>query len=274
MSSGDSTRTPRVLVVDDDAAFRDMIRETLSADGFRVQTAGSAQAAIVALADSDFDVVVTDLMLEPLGTPQSSIDLIEHLKRHKPAVSIIVLSGFASSFKNQLAELRVPVLEKGVNTTEQLELLISRMTTQQLRHIEPTVISFRVEDMRRILVEELERLIAFKESTIILPGDLRINLPKPLLGFRGEIERKLRKCPYEKNIFLMMRFRSHTREIADYITDTLKLHSFRGVRADDEGWNLTGNVYNPVAVLHCCKFGIALFDDLADQQSYSANIDV
>ena len=78
-----------------------------------METAGSAQAAIATVAECDFDVVVTDLMLEPLGTPQSSIDLIEHLRRQKPAVSIIVLSGFASSFKNQLAELRVPVLEKG-----------------------------------------------------------------------------------------------------------------------------------------------------------------
>jgi hypothetical protein len=44
------------------------------------------------------------------------------------------------------------------------------------------------------------------------------------------------------------------------------------VRADDAAWNITGNVYNPIAVLYCCKYGIALFDEPEEGQAYSPNV--
>ena len=44
------------------------------------------------------------------------------------------------------------------------------------------------------------------------------------------------------------------------------------MRADDREWGITRNVYNPIAVLYCCKYGIALFDEPEDHQAYSPNV--
>ena len=41
---------------------------------------------------------------------------------------------------------------------------------------------------------------------------------------------------------------------------------------DHVNWNITQNVYNPIAVLYCCKFGLALFDEPEDYQAYSPNV--
>jgi hypothetical protein len=84
---------------------------------------------------------------------------------------------------------------------------------------------------------------------------------KPLEGFHAEIARQVEEFPFERNVFLMMRFREATKDLADFIKETLLEKGLRGVRADDARWNLTNDVYNPIAVLYCCKYGIALLED-------------
>jgi hypothetical protein len=95
---------------------------------------------------------------------------------------------------------------------------------------------------------------------------------KPLMGFATEIEQQVGRFAFEKNVFLMMRFREDNKALSDFIIETLAAAKFRGVRADDSEWNLTNNVYNPIAVLYCCKFGIALFDDTEEHQAFNANV--
>src|ERR1041385_5745993 len=95
---------------------------------------------------------------------------------------------------------------------------------------------------------------------------------KPLIGHKKEIERRLAKFPFERNVFLMMKFRSSNKDLSDFIIESLKQHGLNGVRADQNEWNITKDVYNPIAVLYCCKFGIALFDEPEENQAYSANV--
>jgi hypothetical protein len=94
---------------------------------------------------------------------------------------------------------------------------------------------------------------------IKVPGG-SFHLIKPLVGYQDDITRQLERFPFEKNVFLMMRFRKQNRTLSDFIIRNLSEAGLNGVRADQPEWNLTNNVYNPVAVLYCCKYGIALFD--------------
>jgi len=109
-------------------------------------------------------------------------------------------------------------------------------------------------------------------SQITLPDGSSISLIKPLIGFRSRIEKQLKKFPYKQNVFLMMRFREANRALSDFIIETLKVSGLNGVRADQPEWNLTSDVYNPVAVLYCCKYGIALFDEAEANQAYNPNV--
>lgn len=97
-------------------------------------------------------------------------------------------------------------------------------------------------------------------------------LIKPLIGYREDIEKQLVKFPFEKNVFLMLRFREENKDLSDYIIKRLKAAGLRGVRADQPEWNITNDVYNPVAVLYCCKYGIALFDQAEENQAYNPNV--
>ena len=86
-----SLRDLRVLVVDDDEDSRDLMATVLEAAGARVTLAASVSAALDALAEADFGVLVSDI-----GMPeQDGYDLIRRLRgadlarlRQIPAVAV------------------------------------------------------------------------------------------------------------------------------------------------------------------------------------------
>jgi len=110
------------------------------------------------------------------------------------------------------------------------------------------------------------------DNIIRIPESGTYGLIKPLVGYKKEIEEKLAEFPFEKNVFLMMKFRESNKRLGRFIIDTLNKNGFKGIRADDNDWRITDNVYNPIAVLYCCKYGIALFDEPESNQEYSPNV--
>lgn len=98
-------------------------------------------------------------------------------------------------------------------------------------------------------------------------------LVTPLIGFKSQMERKMVLHPFQNNVFLMMKFRGpKNQRVYQYIKKTLSAHDLNCVRADEDHWDITRNAYNPVAVLYCCKYGIALFDEPEPGNDYSPNV--
>lgn len=97
-------------------------------------------------------------------------------------------------------------------------------------------------------------------------------LAAPLVGFKKRMLEKIEKYPFDKNVFLMMKFRGNNLKLYQYIQKTLESHGLNCVRADQEFWDITRNTYNPIAVLYCCKYGIALFDEPEAGNDYSPNV--
>jgi DNA-binding NtrC family response regulator len=82
-----------LLLVDDDAAFRDVYRELLEGDGYAVTTAGTAPDAVTRFESSGARLVVLDLMLPPSGRPEEGAALADRLLAARPSAKIIVVSG-------------------------------------------------------------------------------------------------------------------------------------------------------------------------------------
>jgi diguanylate cyclase (GGDEF)-like protein len=83
----------RVLVVDDDRLVREMTRDALVQEGFRVATAASGREALSRLGDEGpFDLVMTDLSMREMD----GLELLERVKRASPHTEVIVLTGYAS----------------------------------------------------------------------------------------------------------------------------------------------------------------------------------
>jgi len=82
----------RILVVDDDRAFRVATGTLLRDEGYEVETAGSAGECLQTLARGPFDIVLSDLVMEEMN----GIELLGKVMELYPATTIIMVTGFGS----------------------------------------------------------------------------------------------------------------------------------------------------------------------------------
>src|SRR6266851_596782 len=84
---------PHLLVVDDDARLRDLLRRYLSENGFRVTVAADAKEARANLASFAFDLIVLDVMMPG----ESGLDLTGALRGSGggPRLPILLLTAMA-----------------------------------------------------------------------------------------------------------------------------------------------------------------------------------
>jgi len=82
-----------ILIVDDEADLRIPLRESLLADGYNVEIADSANAALEMISRKHYAVIVTDLHMP--GGP-SGLELINALKVRDPETLCVVITGYAS----------------------------------------------------------------------------------------------------------------------------------------------------------------------------------
>lgn len=79
----------RILVVDDQRYFRELIEGLLHEEGYEVQTAGSGEEALHVMESHFFDVVITDLVMPVM----SGTDLVQRIKERDPDQDVIVITG-------------------------------------------------------------------------------------------------------------------------------------------------------------------------------------
>lgn len=82
----------RLLLVDDEVGYLEVLCKRLKKRDFDVTTAYSGADAIRAVRDHDFDVAVVDLKMEDMD----GIELLKILKQMLPAMQVIMLTGHGS----------------------------------------------------------------------------------------------------------------------------------------------------------------------------------
>jgi DNA-binding NtrC family response regulator len=88
------TRKPpiRVLFVDDEVGFVDVVAKRMIKRGLDVTKTYSGAQALQALRKKDFDVVILDLKMEDMD----GIEVLQILKKMAPDLEVIMLTGHGS----------------------------------------------------------------------------------------------------------------------------------------------------------------------------------
>jgi DNA-binding response OmpR family regulator len=100
----------KVLIVDDEKDFLDIIAERILARGMDVSTATSAEDALNMVEEESFDVVILDFMMPALD----GFKALKLMKAKRPDVQIIVLTGNVPEEKRMEAKAlgALDVIEK------------------------------------------------------------------------------------------------------------------------------------------------------------------
>lgn len=79
-----------ILLVDDDPFILQSIGLALEKDGYAVATAENGEKAIELIREKDFDLVLTDLVMDPID----GIGVLKKAKEANPETMVIILTGF------------------------------------------------------------------------------------------------------------------------------------------------------------------------------------
>ena len=82
----------KILIVEDDAFFREIFSDILREEGYQVETASSGNAALQMLEKNHYQLIVTDMVLQDI----SGLDILSHAKQMDPDIDVIVVTGYGN----------------------------------------------------------------------------------------------------------------------------------------------------------------------------------
>ena len=100
-----------------------------------------------------------------------------------------------------------------------------------------------------------------------LPNQL---VPYPLQGWANNINKFLKSNSFDKNCFVMVSYRKRLDALIQAVKDELVQLELNPVVARDHA--LTNDLYNPIACLLCCSYGVAIFDRAETAQMHNPNV--
>lgn len=161
MTTARSTPDPesapiQVLVVDDDAALRRLLEQSLGREGFDVTAAPTAEAALVRVAEMEPDAVIVDLYLPGM----SGLDFLEELRERRIGTPVILLTS------EQSEGTRVMSLDRGADD-------------YVVKPFSPRVLAARLRAV-------LRRSSPAPRSVTIEHGDLTIDLASHVAEIAGK----------------------------------------------------------------------------------------
>ena len=81
-----------ILIVEDDAAQRELLAEILLGEGYLVRTAGTAELALEALAEAPVELVLSDWRLPGMDGMQ----LFEHVREAFPRIAFVIVTAYGT----------------------------------------------------------------------------------------------------------------------------------------------------------------------------------
>jgi len=177
------SRRIRVLVVDDNKMFRDLVTDQLNDLNMEVTSVGSGEEALLSLRAADCDVVLLDIKM----TGISGLDVLRQIRQMEDAPEIIMLTA-DTSLSTGIEAMRLGAYDYLTKpaTLDEMEAVIrkadekSRLVRQNasLRSVvrqpvanedEAPAIIYRSDEMRGVV--ELAESAARLDSTVIITGE-------------------------------------------------------------------------------------------------------
>lgn len=155
---------PRILVVEDDSALAEALRDTLSLSGYRVICATDGEQALACLDREQVDLVLTDVQMRPMD----GHTLLRHLRSRFHAMPVLVMTAYGSVEK-AVAAMQLGAVDYLAKPFELDTLLkkVGRYLPPRHELDEQMV----VEDLRTRELTELARRVAASDATVMIGGE-------------------------------------------------------------------------------------------------------
>ncbi|WP_295460583.1 sigma-54 dependent transcriptional regulator [uncultured Pseudomonas sp.] len=155
-----------ILLVEDDRALREALADTLEIGGYAYRAVDSGEAALLALAEQPFALVVSDVNMPGIDGHQ----LLASIRLRDPSLPVLLMTAFGS-IERAVAAMRGGAADYLVKPFEPRLLLeaLARFAPQGRRQTDARQ-PVAVDPQSRQLLE-LARRVAQSEATVLITGE-------------------------------------------------------------------------------------------------------
>lgn len=181
----------KVLIVDDDPAFLELMAIHLRKRGFYVELSHDGQEALQMMrSNGPFDVLVTDLMMPGL----SGLELLRRAHKLDPLIEVIVITA-GGSLEMAISALRedgaFDYLTKPLEVMGELSIAVERAVAQRTSRLEKELMHAKLlgsqQELKNLLGSTGDAIISGNERDGIMIANLAASR---LLGIREIVERE------------------------------------------------------------------------------------
>ncbi len=134
----------KVLLVDDEEQFVEVLAQRLQTRGFHVETTFNGDDAIQLIGQHDVDVVILDVLMPG----RDGIEVLREIKRTKPLIEVIMLTGHGT-VDTAISGMKLGAYDYLMKPTDTTEL-VEKITKSFQR---------KTEQEERIRQAEVDRLV-------------------------------------------------------------------------------------------------------------------
>jgi two-component system response regulator PilR (NtrC family) len=169
----------RLLIVDDEAGYREVLQAIFAAEGYEVAVANNGRAALAHLKKNGVDLIVSDVRMPDMN----GIELLRSAKEVDADINVVLMTAFGTiATAREAFKLGADDFIQKPFNNEELKLIVKR--TLETRAIISENRAFKTAQRRQGSIEniigrsekilELKRMIstvANEESTILITGE-------------------------------------------------------------------------------------------------------
>ena len=173
------TKMPRILVVDDEAAIRESLKDWLMEDGYNVALAVDGETAIKMAETSSYDVILLDLKMPGID----GLETMRRVKEISPDAEVLMMTAYASvdTAVQAMKEGAFDYLVKPFDPDE-VDLQIKKIVAHREMRLENIMLRKRLEEQNQydeIIgkseamqgIFELIGRVAPSDSTVLITGE-------------------------------------------------------------------------------------------------------
>ncbi len=199
--------TARILIIDDEPGLQNSLIELLQQEGYQADSAGSGEAALVALESEGYDLALLDLRMPGLD----GVGVMHEIRKLHPEIRIIILTGYGSLesaiealrsgaqdyiLKPFSAEDILTSISRALTnskTRARKEILIEQLTASldQLKDVEgirgPVLPARRIVSLPREIMVDLERREIWRDSQLVHLTPTESSLMGSFLENKGRV---------------------------------------------------------------------------------------
>jgi len=165
MSSSNALKPLPVLIVEDDAALREALKDTLALAGYQILEASDGEAGLALLERGPVGIVITDVQMQPMDGER----LLREIKRRQPALPVLLMTAYGE-IERAVEAMRAGACNYLAKPFEPQELVseVARWMLPSGFGEEGEVIA-EAQATRQVL--ELARRVAGTDATVLLTGE-------------------------------------------------------------------------------------------------------